>query len=106
MSKDRLAKILTTEGTYRYLRAQNVKQKEREKKQRDINWQLKRFEQRIRSAYIGSRDLNLLLGEKNVASIEGLGTLFLEEGISDLLQELRKTLTFLGFDYKNIQLKR
>ena len=77
---------------------------EKEAKLKDIELEIKRFDERVRSAYIGTRDLNLLLQELDVEKLEGLKSIFVLDNVSDLLQELRKVLVFFGFDYKRLQI--
>jgi len=77
---------------------------EKEAKLKDIELEFKRFDERVRSAYIGSRDLNIILAELEIEKLEGLRALFTLDNVSDLLRELKKTLTFFGYDYKNLQI--
>jgi len=73
---------------------------------KELEQEIERFKERIRAAYVGSRDLNLLLEELDVKKLEGLKSLFVLENVSDLVQELKKTLAFFGFDYKQLQIER
>lgn len=88
--------------TFTRMAVENISEKEA--KLKDIELEFKRFDERVRSAYIGSRDLNLLLRELDIQKLEGLKSLFILDNVSDLLKEIKKTLTFFGFDYKNLQI--
>ena len=77
---------------------------EKEAKLKDVELEIKRFNERVRAAYIGSRDLNMLLEELKVEKIEGLKSLFVLTDVTDMLNELKKTLVFFGYDYKHLQI--
>ena len=73
---------------------------EKEAKLKDIELEIKRFDTRIRAAVIGSIDLNQLLKELDVEQLGGIKSLFVLDNVSELLQELKKTLVYFGYDYK------
>jgi len=90
--------------TFTRMAVENIPEKEA--KLKDIQSEIERFNERIRTAYIGSRDLNSLLQELEVKKIEGVKSLFILDSVFDLLQELKKTLAFFGYDYQHLQLKQ
>jgi len=79
---------------------------EKEAQLKNIESEIKRFDERVRGAYIVSRDLNLLLKDLEVEKLDGLKSMFVLQDVVDLLEQIKELLIVFGYDYKNLQLEK